>query len=109
VSLAADIPPAGLPWWVYVGSFIVTVLIGWIAARSPVWLEKAKARIGIGKVTAAPSALANATAGEAVLREWRDATQAALDEAEADVDRLQERVRKLEAELYRRGWNGRLR
>lgn len=101
---AADIPPPGSPWWVYAAGLPVTVLVAYVAARSPVWVEKAKARWG--KAPDPAPALEKVAAGEAILREWRDATQAELDDAEAEIDRLQDRVRRLEAELYRRGWNG---
>jgi flagellar motility protein MotE (MotC chaperone) len=110
VSLAADAPPPGSPWWVYVAGFLVTVLVAYVAARSPVWVEKAKGRIAKPAEPAAaidkPGA-EKATAGESILREWRDATQAELDEAEQEITRLRERMGKLEAELYRRGWDGR--
>lgn len=92
----------------YVVGFIVTVLVAYIAARSPVWVERAKVRFGSSKAADPPAALEKTTAGEIVLREWRDATQAELDEAERKNDQLQKRTRKLEAELYRRGWDGRL-
>jgi hypothetical protein len=98
---------------VYVAGFLVTVLVAYVAARSPVWVEKAKARLGKQPAAPAPAVEAAAgaekgTAGEAILREWRDATQADLDEAEQELSRLRKRMGKLEAELYRRGWDGRL-
>lgn len=108
MDLAADAPPPGSPWWVYVAGFLVTVLVAYVAARSPVWVEKAKSRLGGGKPADPPPALEKATAGEAILREWRDATQAELNEAEQEITRLRKRMGKLEAELYRRGWDGRL-
>ncbi|WP_410676643.1 hypothetical protein [Amycolatopsis sp. cmx-4-68] len=108
MSLAADAPPPGSPWWVYVAGFLVTVLVAYVAARSPVWVEKAKGRLGGGKPADPAPALEKATAGEAILREWRNATQADLDEAEQEIARLRKRMGKLEAELYRRGWDGRV-
>lgn len=109
MSLAADAPtpPPGSPWWVYAAGFLVTVLIAYVAARGPVWVEKAKGRIANKPADPAP-AVEKASAGEAILREWRDATQADLDEAEQELVRLRKRMGKLEAELYRRGWDGRL-
>lgn len=110
MSLAADAPtpPPGSPWWVYVAGFLVTVLVAYVAARGPVWVEKAKGRIGGGKPADPAPAVEKASAGEAILREWRAATQADLDEAEQEIARLRKRMGKLEAELYRRGWDGRL-
>lgn len=99
MSLAADAVPPGSPWWLFAAGLLVTVLVAFIAARGPVWVEKAKRQIG--KAPDPPQAVEKASAGEEILREWRDATQAELDQAEARVD-------KLEAELYRRGWDGRL-
>lgn len=103
---AAELPPAGSPWWVYVAGFFVTALVAYVAARGPVWVERAKQRIG--KATDPPPALEKAATGEAILREWRDATQKELDEAEKLNQRQAKRISKLEAELYARGWDGRL-
>jgi flagellar motility protein MotE (MotC chaperone) len=91
---------------VYVAGFVVTVLIAWVAARSPVWVERAKQRLG--KSPDPPPALEKVGTGEAILREWRDATQKELDEAEKRIDRQAKRISRLEAELRARGWDGRL-
>lgn len=108
MSLAADAIPPGSPWWVYVATSLVAFLVAYVAARSPVWVERAKGRIA-GKAAAdPPAAVEKANAGEAILREWRDATQAELDEAEQENDALRARIARLEAELYRRKWDGRL-
>ena len=103
---AAEIPPAGSPWWVYVAGFVVTVLVAYVAARGPVWAERAKQRLG--KAADPPAAVEKTPTGEAILREWRDATQKELDEAEKRNDRQAKRISKLEAELRARGWDGRL-
>lgn len=101
MSLAADaVPPAGSPWWVYAITSLATLFVAIVVARGPVWVEKAKGRIGKSAADP-PAAVEKGPAGESILREWRDATQKDLDEAE-------ERIRKLEAELHRRGWDGRL-
>jgi hypothetical protein len=101
VNVAADAAPAGPPW-VIIAGFVVTVLVAIVAARAPVWLEKAKARFG--KPKESPAQLA--ATGEAVLRAWLKETQRQRDKALKEVNRLQERIDVLEAELYRRGWNG---
>ncbi|WET79227.1 hypothetical protein P3102_35250 [Amycolatopsis sp. QT-25] len=113
MSVAAEAIPPGLPWWVYAATSLVTLLVAYVAAKSPVWVEKAKGRIG--KAPDPPPTVEKTSAGESILREWRDATQADLDEAEQKndlllgrIDQLQERIRQLEAELHRRGWDGRL-
>ncbi|UUV34373.1 hypothetical protein NQK81_13260 [Amycolatopsis roodepoortensis] len=105
---AADAIPPGSPWYVYAITSLVAFLVAYVAARSPVWVEKAKGRIA-GKAAAdPPAAVEKVNAGEAILREWRNATQKALDEAEQDNDELRERIARLEKELYARGWDGRL-
>ncbi|MFD8496349.1 hypothetical protein [Amycolatopsis sp. NPDC059657] len=80
------------------------MLVAIIAARGPVWLEKAKARFGKPKDT--PEKLA--ATGEAILREWLKETKREKEKALKDVARLSARVDALERELYRRGWDGRL-
>lgn len=101
MSLAAAEPPPGSPWWVYAAGFLVTVLVAYVAARSPVWVERAKARLG--KAPDPPAAVEKAAtaSGEAVLRQW-------LRSVERKNRQLEERVDALERELYARGWDGRL-
>jgi hypothetical protein len=101
VSLAAAEPPPGSPWWVYAAGFLVTVLVAYVAARGPVWVERAKQRIRTTSDPPAAVEKAPAASGEVVLREW-------LRSVERKNKRLEQRVDDLEAELYRRGWDGRL-
>lgn len=103
--LAADAAPAA-PWWVIVGGLVVSVLVALIAARGPVWLEKAKARLSRNKEVP-PTPAQQTASGEAILREWLKQTRRERDRALKEVDRLEERIKQLELELYRLGWDGR--
>jgi hypothetical protein len=105
VTLAADAAPTG-PWWVIVGGLLVTVLVALIAARGPVWVEKAKARLGKTKPVELTPAQQTAS-GEEILREWLKETRRERDRALKEVDRLEKRVKQLELELHRLGWDGR--
>jgi flagellar motility protein MotE (MotC chaperone) len=104
VTLAADAAPTG-PWWVIVGGLIVTVLVALIAARGPVWVERAKHRLGKAKPADLTPAQQTAS-GEAILREWLKQTRRERDRALKEVDRLENRIKVLELELYRLGWDG---
>lgn len=105
MTLAADAAPTG-PWWVIVGGLLVTVLVALIAARGPIWVEKAKHRLG--KPNPAELTAAQQTAsGEAILREWLKQTRRERDRALREVDRLEARIKQLELELHRLGWDGR--
>lgn len=101
--LAADAASAG-PWWIALGGLVVTVLVAFLAARGPVWVEKAKHRL-----TGKPKELTPAqqtASGEAILREWLKETRRERDRARKEVERLELRIKDLELELYRLGWNG---
>lgn len=104
MTLAADAAPTG-PWWVIVGGLIVTVLVALIAARGPVWVERAKHRLGKAKPADLTPAQQTAS-GEAILREWLKQTRRERDRALKEVDRLENRIKALELELYRLGWDG---
>lgn len=104
MTLAADAAPTG-PWWVIVGGLIVTVLVALIAARGPVWVERAKHRLGKAKSADLTPAQQTAS-GEAILREWLKQTRRERDRALKEVDRLENRIKVLELELYRLGWDG---
>lgn len=114
MNVAADAVSSGNPWLIIAG-IAATILVAIIAARGPVWLEKTKARFGKYKET--PKQISSV--GEAILREWLQATRSERDKALKDVARLQrksiedtvkyqKRIDVLETELYRRGWDGRL-
>lgn len=104
MTLAADAAPTG-PWWVIVGGLLVTVLVALIAARGPVWVERAKHRLGKAKPADLTPAQQTAS-GEAILREWLKQTRRERDRALKEVDRLEKRIKVLELELYRLGWDG---
>lgn len=104
MTLAADAAPTG-PWWVIVGGLLVTVLVALIAARGPVWVERAKHRLGKAKPAELTPAQQTAS-GEAILREWLKQTRRERDRALKEVDRLENRIKVLELELYRLGWDG---
>jgi hypothetical protein len=103
VILAADAAPTG-PWWVIVGGLAVTVLVALIAARGPVWVERAKQRIGKAPDPLTPAQ--QTASGEAILREWLKETRRERDRALKEVDRLEKRIKELEFELHRLGWDG---
>jgi flagellar motility protein MotE (MotC chaperone) len=106
VLLAADAAGSAGPWWVIAGGLIVTVLVALIAARGPVWVEKAKHRLGKAKPAELTAAQQTAS-GEEILREWLKQTRRERDRALREVDRLEERIKQLELELHRLGWDGR--
>lgn len=103
--LAADAAGSAGPWWVIAGGLIVTVLVALIAARGPVWVEKAKHRLGKTKPAELTPAQQTAS-GEAILREWLKHTRRERDRALREVDRLEKRIKVLELELFRLGWDG---
>lgn len=102
--LAAD-TATSQPWWLVIAGITGTVLVAYVAARGPVWVEKIKARH-------APTAVplknqSKNTTAEDVLREWLKATIRERDRALKEVERLERRIDVLEKELYRLGWDGR--
>lgn len=98
--LAADSTPSQ-PWWLIVAGIAGTILVAYMAARGPVWLEKVRAR----HQTRTP---AEKVAGaEEVLREWLQQALKERDRALKEVERLNKRIDGLEKELYRLGWDGR--
>jgi hypothetical protein len=100
VYLAADSTPTQ-PWWLIAAGIVGTILVAYIAARGPVWLEKVRAR----HQTHTP---AQKVAGaEEVLREWLHQALKERDRALKEVERLNKRIDNLEQELWRRGWDGR--
>lgn len=103
--LAAD-ATAGPPWLTI--TLAVVGLLGiYATARGPVWLEKAKARWGKPPEVEASAPIEKVAAGEAILREWLSETKRERDKAQREVDRLEKRIKVLEAELYKLGWDGR--
>ena len=103
---AADVASAGPPW-LTVGIAVLGLVGVYVTARAPVWLERAKARFGKPKESASTPAEKAAT-GEAILREWLADTIQERDRAQAEVKRLTKRIEALKAELYQRGWDGRM-
>jgi hypothetical protein len=100
VYLAAD---GGVqPTWLVLAGIAGTILVAFLAARGPVWVEKVKARHS--KQTTPAQKVAGA---EEVLREWLKVTRHDLSKALKENDRLAHRIDQLEAELYRLGWDGR--
>lgn len=98
--LAADTAPSQ-PWWLITAGILGTVLVAYIAARGPVWLEKVRTR---HHTTTPAEKVAGA---EEVLREWLQQALKERDKAIKEVDRLNRRIDGLEKELYRLGWDGR--
>lgn len=99
--LAADASPSQ-PWWLVIAGIAGTLFVAYVAARGPVWLEKVKTRHD--KTSTPAQQVAGA---EEVLREWLQSTRHDLANAIRENERLERRVDQLEAELYRRGWDGR--
>ncbi|WP_372672965.1 hypothetical protein [Amycolatopsis kentuckyensis] len=111
MHVAADAVPAGSPWWLSLAGLVGAILIAYIGARAPVWLEKAKLRLGSSKPADPPATVeksAAPTSGEAVLREWLRDEQRTVKRLERRAEALERRADALEQELYRRGWDGRL-
>lgn len=106
MNVAADAASSGPPWLV-VASLVATLLVGLIAARAPVWLEKAKARFGKAPKELPTTPAEKAATGEAILREWLEETRDERDTALRKVDQLEHRVHQLTVELQRLGWDGR--
>ena len=100
--LAAD-ASASQPWWLAVAGILGTVIVAYVAARGPLWLEKFKARHGKQQGTAEQKV----ASAEDVLREWLHTALKERDKALKEVERLSKRIDQLERELYQRGWDGR--
>jgi len=103
VILAADAAPQQ-PWWLVAAGIVGTVVVAYVAARGPVWVEKVKARHHQSVKQTPAQKIASA---EDVLRDWLKATIRERDKALKEVDRLEKRITTLERELHRLGWDGR--
>lgn len=102
--VAADPPTPSQPWWLYLIGVLGTILVAYLTARGPAWVEKIKAR-SHKQVEPTPAERVNST--DAVLREWLKAALKERDKALREVERLNLRIDRLERELYRLGWDGR--
>lgn len=100
--LAAD-ASSSQPWWLVVAGIAGTIIVAFVAARGPVWLEKVKERRA---ARPAPTPSEKVTAAEDVLREWLEATRRDLKAALKENERLEAKNDKLEREMWRRGWDG---
>ena len=105
MTVAAD-AASGQPWWLVAAGIVGTVLVAYVAARGPVWVEKIKARRN--SLTLAPTPAEKVASAEDVLRDWLKATIRERDKALKEVDRLERRISALERELLRLGWDGRV-
>lgn len=97
--LAAD--SSVQPPWLVIAGIVGTVIVAYVAARGPVWVERHKAKRDIN------TPAQKITGAEEVLREWLEATIRERDKALKDVERLGKRIERLEKELIRLGWDGR--
>jgi hypothetical protein len=102
LMLAADASPSQ-PWWLVIAGIAGTIAVAYIAAKSPVWVERIKTR----REPPAPTPAQKVASAEDVLRAWLKATIRERDKALKEVERLERRIQSLERELIRMGWDGR--
>lgn len=112
----ADAASPQTPIWVQILLAILAFAGITVAALSPIWSEKVKARLAQRKERrtarheegTSPTPAEKIASAEEVLREWLREAKREKEKALRDVARLQKRIDALEQELYRLGWDGRL-